>query len=59
MTGAPPATESGKPGCLLLDKTSHRQLRHVGNGGTDQKTQPVLVQPSQNFYKIPTPPTDF
>lgn len=51
MTGAPPATESGKPGCPLLDKTSHRQLRHVGNGGTDQKTQPVPVQPSQNFYE--------
>jgi hypothetical protein len=31
MTGSPPATESGKPGCPLLDKTSHRQLRHVGN----------------------------
>jgi hypothetical protein len=28
MTGAPPATESGKPGCPLLDKTSRRQLRH-------------------------------
>ena len=37
MTGAPPATESGKPGCLLLDKTA---------------IATVSVQPSQNFYEI-------
>jgi hypothetical protein len=46
MTGAPPATESGKPGCPLLDKTSHRQLRHVGNSGSTMPTR----KPNQSRF---------
>ena len=51
MTGAPPATESGKPGCLLLDKASGRQLRHVVTVGPTRKPNQSRFNPRKIFMK--------